>query len=183
MWRNTTSATNRRTVLASVLPHQPSTQSVQLLQLSDGQERELALLLALMNSAVFDYLIRQRLNGIDVTSTVVRQVPVPHKKRWEACLSLHDFTLGDYVVNRVAALLAGDHRTDDFVRSIRSGLQTGAQERRLLRLEIDAAVALAYGLARAEIDQVLRDLVRDFSEADREQVIATWRTLSRSTQD
>jgi hypothetical protein len=183
IWRNTTSATNRRTVLATVLPHMPSTQSIQLLQLGDGTERDLALLLAVMNSAVFDFAIRQRLNGIDVTSTIIRQGPVPPRQRWkqDVVVGLRNVeTLGDFVLTRAAALLANDARLEGFVGHIQPKLTAStSHERRQLQLEIDAGVALAFGLDQAQFQSIIETMPRDFNERDKRYVLEQLSVLSQ----
>lgn len=182
MWRNTTSATNRRTVLATVLPHQPTTQSIQLLQLGDGRERELGLLLASFNSIVFDFLVRQRLNGIDVTSTVIRQTSVPSLKRFTAVQFNPEVgapTLADFVLARVAALLSNDARLSEFVALIGGNGELDLVGRRRLRNELDAAIGLAYGLELASLDRILRHFQRDVSERDRAEVLECWSALNR----
>ena len=74
-WRSLTSPTNQRTMIASIIPSMPTCQSVQLLQTTPVED--LLMILALFNSKVFDFFVRLKMGGIDLTQSVVRQIPVP----------------------------------------------------------------------------------------------------------
>ena len=73
-WRSLTSASNTRTCIATLLPFIPASQSVQFLI---HEEDELIYLAGLFNSIVFDYIVKMKLGGIDLTRTVLEQIPVP----------------------------------------------------------------------------------------------------------
>ena len=80
-WRSLTSATNRRTMLATVLPLVPTCQSIQLLQMNENED--MIQILALFNSIVFDYIVRLKMAGLDLTQTIVKQIPVPSDANYE----------------------------------------------------------------------------------------------------
>lgn len=80
-WRSLTSSTNSRTMIASLCQFQPACQSVQFLQCDS--DYELSLLAGLFNSKPFDYIIKKKIPGIDLTQSIVRQMPVPSKEVYE----------------------------------------------------------------------------------------------------
>lgn len=80
-WRSLTSITNARTMLAMILPTCPTCQSIQMLQIEDNLD--LIMLLALFNSIPFDYFVRLKMPGIDLTQSVIRQIPIPSKAAYE----------------------------------------------------------------------------------------------------
>lgn len=80
-WRSLTSPTNRRTMLAMIIPTYPTCQSIQLLQTTD--DVELVMLLALFNSIPFDYFVRIKMPGLDLTQSVIKQIPVPSDADYE----------------------------------------------------------------------------------------------------
>lgn len=157
-WRNTTSASNTRTVVATILPHQPSTQSLQLLQLPGRGSDDLALLLATMNSSVFEWIVRRFLTGIDLTGSIVSRVPVPEPDSWSR-LTPSGASLGSAVLARVRALLQPDGELENFVASLPdcTAPAYGAEVRGQLEAEIDVLVAQAYGLAE-KLDHVTSHL-------------------------
>ncbi len=73
-WRSLTSATNTRTCIATVLPFIPASQSVQFLTINIS---DLLYLTGLFNSVVFDFILKKKLSGIDLTQTIINQMPVP----------------------------------------------------------------------------------------------------------
>lgn len=96
-WRSLTSPTNQRTMIASIIPSMPTCQSVQLLQTTPVED--LLMILALFNSKVFDFFVRLKMGGIDLTQSVVRQIPVPFREAWNSMVTLHgvDYTALDAV--------------------------------------------------------------------------------------
>lgn len=85
-WRSLTSPTNQRTMIASIIPSMPTCQSVQLLQTTPVED--LLMILALFNSKVFDFFVRLKMGGIDLTQSVVRQIPVPFREAWNSMVIL-----------------------------------------------------------------------------------------------
>lgn len=74
-WRSLTSATNKRTCIATVLPFIPASQSVQFLTTNYD---DLFYLAGLFNSVVFDFILKKKLSGIDLTQSLINQMPVPN---------------------------------------------------------------------------------------------------------
>lgn len=85
-WRSLTSPTNRRTMLAMILPTCPTCQSIQMLQ-TDNEE-DLVLMLALFNSIPFDYFVRIKMPGLDLTQSVIRQIPVPSEENYNEVVEI-----------------------------------------------------------------------------------------------
>jgi hypothetical protein len=173
-WRNTTSASNRRTVIATILPHLPTIQSIQLVQLPGRPLQDLARLLAVMNSRVFDYMVRRKLNGIDLTATVIRQIPVPPSARWEERIRFQGerASLGHHVDRRVCALLRDDARLAGFCAGLSSEPAARPDERRDRQRELDLLIAWAYAIAPAQLRSMCRDFGEELSDAEIEWLAA-----------
>lgn len=162
MWRSLTSASNVRSCIATILPHMPTSQSIQFLQLKSN--RSLGVLLAVFNSVIFDYAVRLKLNGIDLTQTIIRQIPVPSLLNYRKPVSYkgYDAILEDHILARVNALLNGDDRLNAFRSSVDSGdtifdnIDVG--EPKIIMAELDELVSLAYGLNRYDLLTVLKQL-------------------------
>jgi hypothetical protein len=75
-WRDVTNSTSERTSVAAALPRAVFDDGVSLFLL-DGPRRYSAYALALLNSLVFDYLIRQKYAGSHLKAYMVAQVPAP----------------------------------------------------------------------------------------------------------
>lgn len=171
IWRNTTSASNRRTCVATILPHGPGTQSVQLLQLPGQSATVLAVLLAVLNSLPFDFSVRRKLNGIDLTQTVLRQVSVPPRSVWGEIVEFggQEAPRGDLVAERVRALLADDVRLESFCADLPSLSSTLSPSHRQLQRDVDLLVADAYGITPETLAWIAEDFAADLTleETDR----------------
>lgn len=151
-WRSLTSPTNQRTMIASIIPSMPTCQSVQLLQTTPVEE--LLMILALFNSKVFDYFVRLKMAGIDLTQSVVRQIPVPFREAWNIMVNLQgvDYT----ALDAVSALERLLYRNEPDLRGLWDNVpeiknadnyyKTAAD----VREEIDKIIFQMYGLTSAE---------------------------------
>lgn len=153
-WRSLTSPTNQRTMIATIMPSTPTCQSIQLLQTPSADD--LLQILALFNSKVFDYFVRIKMAGIDLTQSVIRQIPVPSKTAWNQRIQLHgrDYQISDAVkaleklIYRNEPMLNG--LFDDILDIEDVYYQTGDA----ILEEIDRIVIQLYGLTSAEEDMV-----------------------------
>ncbi|MPM70034.1 hypothetical protein SDC9_116985 [bioreactor metagenome] len=150
VWRDLTSSSNSRTMIATIVPHMPSLQSVQLLQCKNN--RDLLLILGIFNSKVFDYILRSKLSGIDLTQKIVIQMPIPKRKKFESpiCFNGKTDTMQNQIITRVASLLL----PLDFNIDIPLSKQNSSK----LIDEIDQLVASIYGIS----DEEYRMIVQSF---------------------
>lgn len=104
-WRSLTSPTNARTTLAMILPTCPTCQSIQMLQTED--DTELLMLLGLFNSLPFDYFVRLKMPGLDLTQSVIRQIPVPDPAAYERGMVFHgrEAAIKTHILSCIYALL------------------------------------------------------------------------------
>lgn len=116
-WRSLTSPTNRRTMLAMILPTSPTCQSIQMLQTEN--EEDLVMLLALFNSIPFDYFVRIKMPGLDLTQSVIKQIPVPSAKDYEEECVFNGVscTLKKHILSYAINILKTENRLEGLVRS------------------------------------------------------------------
>lgn len=107
-WRSLTSATNNRTMIATLMPFVPTCQSIQILQLSN--ERQMLHVLALFNSTTFDYIVRLKMAGLDLTQTIIKQIPVPSKEAYECIIKYKgvEATISEHIISRLKQLYSDD---------------------------------------------------------------------------
>jgi len=144
-WRSLTSATNSRTMIASLSPFLPAIQSVQFLQTPDPSD--LVLIAGVFNSTMFDSLVRLKIPGIDLTQMVVRQIPVPDRDSWSrrVTFSSERKSIRAHIERRVAQLYLNEPSLSPLFACI--GASTGDQhpaDAAQLVGEIDALVEMAY---------------------------------------
>jgi hypothetical protein len=144
-------------MIAALAPFQPTIQSVQLLQTPDVAD--LVLIAGLFNSATFDTLVRLKIPGIDLTQSVVQQIPVPGRKRMaqQVTFGNHRDSLRRHIERRVAQLYSNEPELgplfDYLSPTTRSAMNV---DRAVLVEEIDRLVFMAYGL-NGEWEQAISD--------------------------
>jgi len=162
------SATNQRTFISSVIQNLPTNHALGLLQTEDKDFRKLLVLSAVMNTFAFDYAVRARLGGLNLSYFVIDELPLPHlasvtKKTIEelalraAQLTfIHNSFAEEWLMLRFAYR---GHRA--FInQAYRQLWAVTAHERLRLMLIIEAVVGGLYGLEIEEFLWVLRDCDR-----------------------
>lgn len=149
-WRSLTSTTNARTTLAMVLPTMPTCQSIQFLQ--TGNPIDLLMILALFNSKPFDYLVRLKMPGIDLTQSVIRQIPVPNRNAYQEQVTFLHRTqsLERHILERVGALLSQEPMVSTLMRELPPADLVLKKSKSILEKELDELFSIAYGLNNAE---------------------------------
>lgn len=108
-WHSLTSATNTNTCVATILPFMPTCQSIQFLTIPN--EYDLLYLTGLFNSRLFDLILKKKLNGIDLTRTIISQMPVPCRNCDKYILIKgNNMSATDVIVGAVCILLQNDDR-------------------------------------------------------------------------
>lgn len=143
------SATNERTVIASVLPSSCGVGNSMALLLPNVEDKYAACLLANLNSLVLDYVARQKATGANINLFILKQLPV---------ISADTYTEEDikFIVARVAALTR-NHREliDGWLTDHPANPGLDEIQRLKLRCELDAYFAKLYGLSRQELEFIL----------------------------
>jgi hypothetical protein len=150
-WRSLTSTTNSRTTLAMILPTMPTSQSIQFLQIDDHED--LLLILGLMNSKPFDYLVRLKMPGIDLTQAVIKQIPVPSRERLNSLVCYFDCenTLKYHILQRVVTLLQDEPMLKPLLEEFpQHKANFNILDKSILENEIDDLFMIAYGFTEYE---------------------------------
>jgi len=144
-WRSLTSATNSRTMIASISAFQPAIQSVQFLQTPDPSD--LVLIAGLFNSTIFDSLIRLKIPGIDLTQSVIRQVPVPDRTSWSKRVHFggERKSIRSHIEKRVTELYSNEQSLAPLFTLVCDATDTAClSDATQLMNEIDSLVQMAY---------------------------------------
>lgn len=164
-WRSLTSATNTRTCIATVLPFIPASQSVQFLTTI---ENDLLYLAGLFNSVVFDFILKKKLSGIDLTQSVINQMPVPNIEQTKSRINFNggEATIKHHISLLVYSLLRNDVR----LNSLFENLKLQNEIRREFKFEtvrkIDLLFMALYKLTDVEVELVLAEFGKQYSKAD-----------------
>lgn len=157
-YKDVTSATNQRTMIAAFIPRVAVVNSAPLI-LTESPVRREACLLANLNSLAYDFIARQKVGGLHLNFFIVEQLPtLPHDTYEDPCPWDKSQTLEKWIADRVLKLTC----TADDMRPLAkaAGFAPGVwkwkePERAQLRAELDAAYFHLYGLSKGDVEYVL----------------------------
>ncbi len=149
-----TSPTNERTMVSYPLPKAAVGNSTPLILVNEG-----ALMLATLSSFALDYVLRQKLGGLNLTFTYVQQLPVLQPVLFEEptpwCAGT---TLRSWIVPRVGELVYTATDMSGFATEYGLGstpFSWDSVRREGLVAELDAAFFHLYGVERDDVDYIM----------------------------
>jgi hypothetical protein len=149
-WRNICRSTDERTLIVGLIPRGAVSHSMPLM-FPDANPYYCAALVSNLNSICTDFVARQKLGGVNFTMNYLRQLPViPPSAYTPAAL--------DFIVRRALELTYTSYSMRPFARDLGYSGEPYAWDedrRALLRAELDAWYARAYGLSRDDLRYVL----------------------------
>lgn len=163
-FKDITSATNERTMIAAFTPWVAMVNSAPIMFVGEViQPRREACLLGNLNSFVYDFVARQKVGSVHLNFFIVEQLPTLPPDTYEGkCPWSKNETLEHWISERVLKLscTAEDMiplaKACDFAGSRGDGVHVwNEQERAELRAELDAAYFILYGIDRADAEYML----------------------------
>lgn len=148
--RDKTNATNERTGIFAFRPFAPSNDTLPSVFI-DASPEQCAALVANLSALVVDFVVRQKVGGLNLAAFIVEQLPILTPSAY----SENDLR---FIAPRVLELTYTSHSMAPFARDLGyDGPPFAWDENRRaqLRAELDAWYALAYGLTRDELRYVL----------------------------
>ncbi|WP_345797605.1 DNA methyltransferase [Castellaniella sp. MT123] len=149
-WRNIARSTDERTFIASLIPQVAVGHSMPLFSVA-GTPSLSAAFLANMSSLIFDFIVRQKLGGTNMTFGYFKQFPV---------LVPDSYTLAhlSFIVPKVLELTYTSFDMKPWAKDLGyedEPFPWNPERRMLLRAELDAYYARLYGLTRNELRYIL----------------------------
>jgi len=149
-WRDITNATNERTVIATVFP-QVGVGHVLPLFFLEAKPEHWAAFSGNICSLTFDFIARQKVGGTHLTYGYLKQFSVLPP-------SFYTTVRLSFIIPRVLELTYTSHSLASFARDLGhdgSPFAWDEERRALLRADLDAFYARAYGLTRDELRYIL----------------------------
>ncbi len=182
-FKDITSPTNERTMIASYIPRVAATNKYVLI-LTEAEPRRQACLLSNFNSFVFDYASRQKIGGITLNFFIVEQLPTLRPDAYDdKCPWAKRETLEHWISERVLQLscTAEDMiplaKACDFSGSRGDGVHVWKEsERARLRAELDAAYFHLYGIERDDVEYILSTFTNTGLVPDEKRGTQAWLT-------
>lgn len=157
-FKDITSPTNQRTIIASAIPWSGVTNHFPLM-LPSSHPRRTMCLLGNLNSFALDYIARQKIGGVTLNFFIVRQLPILPPDAYEArCPWSPKQTLERWVSDRVLKLTctAGDMRPFGEACGMKNPVHKWKPAERVeLLAELDAAYFRLYGAERDDVEYIL----------------------------
>jgi hypothetical protein len=169
-YKDVTSATNQRTMIAAFIPQAGVANSAPLL-LTDKPVRRESCLLANLNSLAFDFVARQKVGGLHLNFFIVEQLPTLTPDTYDdKCPWDKSRKLEDWIAERVLKLTCTSNDMRPLAEA--AGFEPGVwkwkePERAQLRAELDAAYFHLYGLLREDVEYILGTFQGIANEDDR----------------
>jgi hypothetical protein len=149
-WRDITNATNERTVIAAAFPRVAVGHTMPLFFVA-ADPRRWASLCSNLSTLALDYIARQKIGGTHLTYGYLNQFPILQPSAYSAS----DLA---FIVPRALELIYTSHAMAPFARDLGYDgppFAWNEDRRALLRAELDALYARAYGLTRDELRYIL----------------------------
>ena len=161
-FKDVTSATNTRTMIACVLPKTAVLCSIRVVFLEDYQDATpgtLVSLLANWNSFCFDFFCRQSTPGNHLSDYIIRQLPtLPPSTYQQPCPWDATLTVEDWILPRVLELTYTAWDLQGFAKDCgyeAAPFPWNLDRRSWLQAELDAAFFHLYNIQREDVDFML----------------------------
>ena len=158
-FKDITAPTNERTLLAAALPISGITDSVNLFAFSaENRRTDPLLLLAILNSFVIDYVVRQKIGGVHIKFYVIRQLPIFPPEIYAIKPAHLSSFYAEFIRTRVLEL---SYTAVDLAAFAVDCGHTGppfhwnTDRRHVLRCELDATFFHLYGIDRDDVDYIM----------------------------
>ena len=171
-YRGITSVVNERTSIFSLLPRVGVGNSAPILFIDESNLIKAPCLLANMCCLPFDYITRQKIGGINLSYTYLRQLPVIPPDTF----SKHEI---DFINPRVLELVYSNWELQPFAKDMGYAgppFRWDEERRAILRAELDAYYAHLYGLNRKQLRYILDPA--DLTSAELGDILDPWEDVA-----
>jgi len=155
--RNVTNATNRRTVISTILPKIATEHSINHMLRCDADQS--AILVSCLNSYTLDYVARQKIGGENLSHYVLKQLPAPDQERLSG-LKVDGEPIRNNIKNLFLKLVYTNDELNEFVSEInhREGpyefTQPDGNSREEVRFKLEALICHVYGVEKEDFRQI-----------------------------
>lgn len=157
-WRDICRNTDERTVIASFLPREATDFTLRIGFIGDEYRLFASLLLANLNSFVFDYCARQMLGGTHLSDYILKQLPALYPRCYTDACPWQVGSLGNWLFPRAFELTYTAYDLRPFAQDLGyegPPFRWDTERRFLLRCELDAAYFHLYGIERDDVDYIM----------------------------
>jgi hypothetical protein len=157
-YRLITSPTNERTMVASVIPFSGVAQSLNVIY-PKNNSISIAVVVANLNSFMFDYITRQKIGGVTLNVFIAEQLPIiPVKIHSNLCPWSSDQSLSQWIKQRFIELTFTAYDLMPFAHDLGYDAPPflwDINRRFLICCELDAAFFHLYNITREDVDYIM----------------------------
>ena len=158
-WRRIARSTDERTMIATVLPSRAVPDTAKVFVLPNSRSRLVPSLVSNLSSFAFDYVVRQKVGGTDMSAFIVEQLPVLGAE----CLTNHvawstSTAVRDWLSPRSAELIYTAWDLQPFANDVGwhgPPFHWDEERRFTIRAELDAAFFHLYRIERGDVDYIM----------------------------
>jgi len=159
-FKNVTSPTNQRTMIAAFIPYSGVVHSAPLIFTgSDISVCLTACLLGNLNAFAYDYICRQKIGGVNLSYFIINQIPTFHPDFYkQKCPWNKKQTLEKWISDRVLKLTCTSNDMIPLAKaaSLKPLVHKWNPEERLdLQAQFDAAFFILYGIKQDDVEYIL----------------------------
>lgn len=176
-WHSLTSADNARSCIATLLPFIPGAQSVQFLTLP--VQNDLVFLTGVFSSILFDYLVKCKLSGIDLTQAIINQLPVPSTEVSKESLITYKGRT-ERIYNSVYSIVSLQFKKDQSLDEIWDKeclVPLPTNDLSANRLLLEALVAKLYNLSDAEFKYIVSCFNGYYEPSEQSEILSYFKEL------
>ena len=169
-YRRVARSTDARSFIGAVLPSFPCGDAVFTLHLDRQPMDDVAQVLAMLNSFVFDYVLRQSLGGTNLSWYLLAECPLPRRR--------NPFRASGRALSLIAQIVRALNLSSNLFSTVTTTRREHALaalrpgERLRQRATVDALAFAAFGLNDADVTHIFRDIDRPTSEVGKDSSIA-----------
>ena len=125
-------------------------------------------ILAVFNSIVFDYFVRLKMVGLDLTQTMIRQLPVPAEEVYQEVIEYNGITesFEVHLNSRIIKLYEHDERMNGLFAGISHYDLADSYGRKEIIAQIDHLVARLYGISRSQLKEIAASFDKYYTEKE-----------------
>ena len=157
-WRRVCRTTDVRSGVFSVAPRTGVGDSIFLMLPTPKYASTAPLLAACLCSLAFDFVVRQKVGGVNFSFFIMSQLPVPSPSAFQSALSHAPLTTADWLLPRVLELTYTAWDLQPFARDCGYDgppFRWDEERRFQLRCELDAGLFHLYGIGREDVEYIL----------------------------
>jgi len=172
VYRRITNATNERTTISSVIGKYGAVDGIPTIFIKNKYIQITCLLIANLNSIVFDFCARQKIGGVHLDFHQIKQLVAISPEK-------HNIFDSSFIKSRALELLYTSRELDNFAQDMGYDgppFKWYEDHRAVLKAELDAYYAKLYGLNRKQLRYILDPA--DLTESELRNILDPWEEVS-----